>query len=390
MQITSSFINYIIPGNKKFYAVLFFIAILLFVYVALRAWLIPFTWDEDYTLYQFVVKGNIFNSSYELMSANNHLLNTWLMWFMYKLFGCNVFMLRLPNVLAFGAFLFFNGKLLKSIENNWLKVSAFCLLGMNPFLLDFFSLARGYGLSVLLMTISVYNYYLFFKSGEQKKIFLSFLFLAIAVLANFTMLYVMLSSILIAVIFFFIYKKALNVKQHTILIIITALLLLYSFYVIYMLSRFGALFYGGTTGFWYDTVNSIVFNTLYEKSYSLLFHLPVKIAVAIIIIIATGLTISNKIFRDKNQPMQIHSILLFVIAICTLLQIALFHFFDIKYLVGRTALFYIPLLNMLTIFTLVETIKNKKMLTAMSLFILIVVAFHFANCINLNHVLLWK
>jgi uncharacterized membrane protein len=86
------------------------------------------------------------------MSANNHLLNTWLMKCSVNLFGESEFALRLPNVLAAGVYFFASGALLEKLfEKRWQIVLAFLVLTLNPFILDFFCVARGYGISLAMM-----------------------------------------------------------------------------------------------------------------------------------------------------------------------------------------------------------------------------------------------
>ncbi len=75
-------------------------SLLLVTYSVLKAWLIPFTWDEIYSYEHYVRKGFTVFHHYTYMDANNHLLNTWLMELCDKLFGNNEFLLRLPNLIS--------------------------------------------------------------------------------------------------------------------------------------------------------------------------------------------------------------------------------------------------------------------------------------------------
>src|ERR1041384_8080773 len=80
-------------------------AIFLFIYIIIRAKVISLTWDEANTFWEYVRTPHWFTQDFNYMSANNHLLNTWLMKFSVGLFGESEFALRLPNVLAGGVFL---------------------------------------------------------------------------------------------------------------------------------------------------------------------------------------------------------------------------------------------------------------------------------------------
>lgn len=88
--------------------------------------------------------------------ANNHLLNTYLIWVFTRLFGLSNYSMRLPSFI--GALLYvtavyrfcvsFTGKLLLGLPLYG------CFL-LNPFVLDFFVAARGYGLALGLFTTAV-------------------------------------------------------------------------------------------------------------------------------------------------------------------------------------------------------------------------------------------
>ena len=121
--------------------------------------------------------------------ANNHPLNTRTMrWALYWL-GDHEWALRLPNLVAHALYLI-SGMLLIRKFSNWAVVLlGFGLLNLNPFLLDFFGLARGYGLASGLSLTSLW----FLKEAWDRMgtfsgrtlIFLSFTFAALAVNANF-------------------------------------------------------------------------------------------------------------------------------------------------------------------------------------------------------------
>ena len=79
---------------------LFLPAFLLFAYVAFRAMQLSLIWDEANTFFEHVRTPFWLPNNYNYMSANNHLLNTWLMKCSVNVFGESEFALRLPNVIA--------------------------------------------------------------------------------------------------------------------------------------------------------------------------------------------------------------------------------------------------------------------------------------------------
>ncbi len=115
---------------------------LLFAYVFLRALLISYTPDEATTYYFAIGKFN------HLVHSNNHILNTQLMRITHALLGPSEWSLRLPNVLSFVLFLSAVWLIIRRNAHPWFALLGFGLIALNPFMLEFFSLARGYGLSI--------------------------------------------------------------------------------------------------------------------------------------------------------------------------------------------------------------------------------------------------
>lgn len=122
----------------------------LITYVFIRAYTLSFTHDESLS---FTI---IARNSHWTKAANHHVLNTTLMSLSSFLFGNKEFSLRLPNVLSFILYLTGSFFIYRSSKNNWLFFLAISLTLLNPFLIEFFSLARGYGLSLAFMLMGLF------------------------------------------------------------------------------------------------------------------------------------------------------------------------------------------------------------------------------------------
>ena len=112
------------------------------------------------------------------------------MHFSASVFGDSPFALRLPNILAHGLYLFFTAKIVLLHKRNALiNLSLFILLNAHPYLLDFFSLARGYGLAIASMTAGLFYACRFVTCDQRTKncILISTTGI-IAVLSNFVLL----------------------------------------------------------------------------------------------------------------------------------------------------------------------------------------------------------
>jgi uncharacterized membrane protein len=114
------------------------------------------TIDEAYTYLKFVSKP--FAGLFEPFDANNHVLNTLLERLSVAIFGVSEWSLRLPSLIG-GAiylvvtcricFLLFGGGLCSLLTT--------ALLTTNPFVLDYLSAARGYGLALAFLLLAIYG-----------------------------------------------------------------------------------------------------------------------------------------------------------------------------------------------------------------------------------------
>ncbi|HRT54153.1 MAG TPA: hypothetical protein P5291_08715, partial [Flavobacteriales bacterium] len=131
--------------------------LLLLAYTTARAITVSFSWDESWTWVHHVSKNMFYQDAFGKMGGNHHLLNVWLMWLCNKLFGDGTLSLRLPNLLAHVLYLYGSGRIALKARSGVLAVAVFLLLNLHPYLLDFFSLARGYGLGCGFMMLSLWH-----------------------------------------------------------------------------------------------------------------------------------------------------------------------------------------------------------------------------------------
>jgi len=166
------------------------IALLLLTYSTYRSVNLSFTHDESNSYLHGVHHSfmEIVSNNMPLATANNHMINTLLMKFFEFLFNSSsVFVLRLQSLIAHMLYLLFTFLILKDIKSKLIFFCGFILLNLNPYLFDFFSLARGYALAISFMLMSFYFLLNFIKTDQQKKLWLTLIFGSLAVLANFAL-----------------------------------------------------------------------------------------------------------------------------------------------------------------------------------------------------------
>jgi 4-amino-4-deoxy-L-arabinose transferase-like glycosyltransferase len=159
-------------------------------YILIRAWVIPITHDEAATCFNHVPRLVIDTLMYEReANPNNHILNTLAIKLLTGLFGWHQFTVRIPVLLG-GLIYGWTALLLarRMSDQSWVRIFTVLVLLGNPYLNEFFSLARGYGLAVGLMAAAIYQTVLFFDRNESRYAVRAMVLAGLAVYANFTLL----------------------------------------------------------------------------------------------------------------------------------------------------------------------------------------------------------
>ena len=332
-----------VSTENKWY---FLIGLILFFLVAKEAYVLPLTHDEGNTIHCSTtsLKDIV---SYADPVPNNHILNTLLIKLNTSLFGERLFIDRLHNFLAFIPLFFFTLAITKRLfDDIWLRILLLTTIVLQPFLLDFFSVTRGYGLSVALQMISLYYFVRLLYDGKSSDLTKSLVWAALGVYANFTLLnyYIPLSALLI----FYSFRQNYKIRNQVfikefITIFATGITLLAIIIVpLYKMVSTKQFVYWGNTGFFHDTVKHLTialrsgvdyFGTTNEVIYSTIIGI-----IAIIIIIG----LIHQWFKKPNTKLYWMMSLLLGVIVYNQLQ---FYVLDIPFLNARTALFFIPLVS---------------------------------------------
>ncbi|NTW36057.1 MAG: hypothetical protein HGB17_07990, partial [Syntrophobacteraceae bacterium] len=125
------------------------ISLLIFVYVAIRAATLCITIDEALTYNWHVTGGwgEIVLFRTPGLPDNNHVLHT-LLCKISVMSGLSELTLRIPSLLGCLGYLVGLNLCLRRIVPGWRQVLGLLAVGMNPYVLDFLVLARGYGLGL--------------------------------------------------------------------------------------------------------------------------------------------------------------------------------------------------------------------------------------------------
>ena len=371
-------------------------------YTVARAWSLPIYHDEAVT-YLYHARSSFYDILFYTQSfrPNNHLLNTILIKDITALLGASEFVLRIPALLGHALYLIGMYKILKLFLRNWQLPLGLCIVYLNPFLLEYFSAARGYALGLGCSTYGIY--YLLqsiieenitTNSANHKNLEKGYLWLALAVISSFSFFHVYLSILFCHVTKNFLnQKKQSTVLRNCILDIIkptwkSILLLLATCTIpIYQIIIYKEpIEIGGILGFWGTTVSSLIKGTLYDQTYSqpyIIMPFQIFIGVTICLSIITAIQGSSlkpyiRILRETISWLLTCSLLIIIEGQIT-------H----AYVGGRTAIYFIPLflLVLLTALQSLSTIKLpiiKTSVIALNIILGFLTGFHFLHSQNIN------
>jgi len=113
------------------------------------------TADEAFTYDWYIV--NPWNWIFIVYSTNNHVLHTLLCRLSVTLLGTSELAMRLPSLLGGLLYLVFVYKLCRYLfRNQWIFLLAVAALTLNPFIMDYLSAARGYGMGLGFFIAALY------------------------------------------------------------------------------------------------------------------------------------------------------------------------------------------------------------------------------------------
>lgn len=383
----------------------FVLGVALLSYAALRAWLLSFTWDEAYSYLQFVRRPLTFASlglapPFHRMSANNHFLATWLMILCDRLIGPSEWALRLPSLLALALYLRFAARLGQRIPDPLPRLALFVALTAHPYLLDFFSLARGYGLASAFALGSLEALLCAFEQPAARGPALrSLLYAALAAWAHMTMLLHLAALGLVLALAQTALPEPPSIRsgprlrawarRSASIAALTGAVLLPLAYLAFHWKQAGALFFGGREGFWKDTILSLAESLLYGQYSGPTSRLLVA-SLGVAIVFAAGARALCLATTSPNPRAAFPSVL-FVLLLLESAGGALQHeILGTPYLQSRTAISLFLLAATLVAWTLAAERTFPRLARATLVSLACVLLIHLVRSANLSSVHDWK
>lgn len=367
--------------KQSFFSFTRLLSVIVFTYVLLRAILLDITYDEAWSIGTYV-NGSFTNIlNYVPCDSNNHLINSLVIKVLYFILPATTFVARIPSLLAFIFYLRF-AALLTTATKHKTGPYLFALLILNPFLLEFFSLARGYSISMAAVLGSLYYFDIYFKQQQKTVLMKSVGLAALAGLSIFSFLNFFAGMLLICFLHLLLIKKKEYVLTMALLGTVSLSVVALLWLPFQRLTQFGNLYYGGTTSLWQDSFLSLGRYSQYQ-----MFQDASAVIFLVLVLLVLTVIFIHALFEKRHLSFKTLWIFILLLS-CLLVNYIQVKLLDGFYLIDRTTLFLYPLL-LLSSWPLVQELpalkKTKYMYAGLSLLFLL----NTLNHANLKKTLTW-
>jgi hypothetical protein len=360
-----------------------FILLILFFFCLslIKSHTIPMTHDESFN-YLGMIDQSMWHCLFSQdcwNTANNHLLNTTFFQWTTQLFGHHAWAVRLPNVLAHLVYMLFAWLIIQRSSNNRVvQLAGFAFFVCNPYLNDFFAVARGYGLSIAFILGCFYFLIRFLESRNSWDLFWCYILVTLSSFSVFTML------IFIPLIWFVTFvippifsAERLNWKRHwiqqTIPFTIIGLMSILVYTPLSALFKNAEFSWG--IGSLYDSYLKLVTDSLYGDQVIGDYTYELFLALAIIAVITSTYVLFRKSKISINRGnFKGHLGIILIFLLLNIALVAQHHILGSQYPEGRKSVLYLPILNLVCLYGLIG-IKGRPG-RIISIIILLFSAYH--------------
>jgi hypothetical protein len=322
-------------------------------YVVLRAALVPWVHDECASLYWFVERGEFLPWKAH-WDANNHVLSSAIGTAVYRLAGLGLFASRIGSVLAFAAYAWAAYHLGRRLQEPLVRWCLWAALLACPFVIEFFSLFRGYGLELAFWLVALEGLLRLVDQWRTRDLVIT---LAALFLANAAVLALLPIWALIVTALTFIFLRrwsslpvGARVGRSTSVVLLGFVPLIVGALIAFALRERGLLYHGSTDGFRAVTVSSLLHYTFAAEG--LFAHLLVG-ALAVLALLPL-------LFRVEGRgPLLVLALVLWA-EVCA--RIAMAQWLGVNFPKDRAAVHLVPLFVLVLAYALDVAAQRKAMM----------------------------
>ena len=365
------------------------ISIFLGIYIIWKAATLSITQDEAYSY--FLAKTDYWKAMPG--SANTHWLNTLCMRLLLFLPGSDdPWKLRMLSMISWPFYAYASGRLGTLFSNKWIGFSFFLIMVMNPFLLFFFSIGRGYAAACAAVAFSIWlaSKRLQSSKTDPRSWLPVFTWACVAVLCNFSALYYLLALSVCYLLALFQQGelKLLTRRPWQPLVHIVISTCCFSAASLLFINYYsGDLEHGGKTDLPGSLFGSLISHSIYVR-----IPATIKTISGWTILITLCLTAGYQLYQArKTNRFSIYTFLPAVMILIVLLNFAFHQLLGIPYLLDRTTLVFFTLL-VVSLFLIISKAKRFLPTVAMNvtgLLIIILAVFNFYKSFSLHSFKEW-
>jgi hypothetical protein len=225
-------------------------SLLVFFYLVARIFTVSAVMDEVTSFFYYIQCGSM-QPYYALPDANNHLLNSLLGHLCYLLLGEGIWVIRLPSLLSFGLYAYIGYQFYRGLQNPFAKFLLIATLLGTQYIIEFFGVCRGYGMSFAFLLGLLYQLKLMFEKYTHKRFLAATFFNILMILANLTLLTWSPIFFFLQLLIFIVKKN--DWKNYGLIIgatITYVVIFIYLLGYVLMLKKIGALYLWGGNSFY--------------------------------------------------------------------------------------------------------------------------------------------
>ncbi len=285
------------------------LVILLFVFLIARAIEVPPVFDEANSFFYYIQNGKFWPFLSE-PDTNNHVFNSLLSFLFIKLFGDSLFVLRLPNLLAFVVYAYFVYKISFQLKSKVLQWALRIVMLYTLHIIEFFALGRGYGLSFALYLAALYFILTGWVESKNSLFFWGFILVFFASMSNLAFVYTFW-LLLFWVLLYQLINRKLNAKAIVITLLPALVLAVFTTGYIFYLKSLNELVAGNSSGLWQTTIYTLFAGLSDSFGWPILANvLAVSFCTSIVLLVVL-IVIKNK--RNGQKYMSGKYILLYIL-----------------------------------------------------------------------------
>ncbi len=326
-------------------------------------------------------------------TPNSHLLNSLFIWIEIKLFGLDQTAVRLHSAFSYLVFSWAVYRLSLQFKEGYLRYLFVVLITLHPYLIEYFSLARGYAMSFACMMMSLYflyEYLLIEDTSTKKKLYWAVCWAGLAVLSSYVLLTFYIAVLLLYAIHSFFMNRTegflksivLKCKEEVFFWTVNAVFLIAVMAIVLRINPTSLAAFWPGNSFWSDTIYSIV------EMFFIGTNVFTKWIFSFLVLLLSGACVVSLVRFVRSRKYESSSLFALLFLAMYGLFVIQYYFFAINYVSYRGAIYLYPFICIVVFFWVAKDTTLPGLLRKPVLVVLVLLGFfvvgNFINTFSLS------